>query len=61
MSARTSTPCPSCLSDELVGIAVNLAGRPTSFRWCANCEWKGWERDGETLPLASVLGMVGGR
>jgi hypothetical protein len=28
------------------------------FSSCNACEWKGWQREGETLPLSSVLGLV---
>jgi hypothetical protein len=38
-----------------------LAGSPVSFTSCSNCEWKGWEREGQKLPLGSVLGLVSDR
>jgi hypothetical protein len=37
---------------------MTVAGLPTSFTTCSVCEWRGWERDGETLPLVSVLELV---
>jgi hypothetical protein len=37
---------------------MTLAGLPISFTTCSVCEWRGWERDGENLPLVSVLELV---
>ncbi|HXF57383.1 MAG TPA: hypothetical protein VNO34_07405 [Actinomycetota bacterium] len=42
-------------------MTLSLAGSPASFTACSVCEWRGWERDGETLPLQSVLSLVGSR
>lgn len=38
-----------------------LAGMPTSFTTCSVCEWRGWERAGENLPLVSVLELASTR
>jgi hypothetical protein len=38
-----------------------LAGSLVSFTSCSNCEWKGWEREGQKLPLGSVLDLVSDR
>ena len=40
---------------------MTLAGEPVLFTSCNHCEWKGWQRQGETLPLSSVLGLVAQR
>jgi hypothetical protein len=50
--------CPSCGSDETLQVMMMLAGSPASFTTCSVCEWRGWERDGESLPLVSVLQLV---
>lgn len=42
-------------------LSMTLAGSPVQFTTCAVCEWKGWEREGETLPLGSVLAMASAR
>jgi hypothetical protein len=56
-----STPCPSCGSAETLRVEIALAASPVSFTSCSTCEWKGWERGGESLPLGSVLGLVATR
>jgi hypothetical protein len=38
-----------------------LAGTSVSFTSCSSCEWKGWEREGESLPLGHVLDLVANR
>ena len=42
-------------------MTLTLAGSPATFTMCNLCEWKAWERDGEKLPLGSVLGLVSTR
>jgi len=37
---------------------MTLAGCPASFTMCNSCEWKAWEREGERLPLGSVLTLA---
>jgi len=39
-------------------VTMTLAGSPASFTSCPVCEWKGWEREGENLPLGAVLSLV---
>jgi hypothetical protein len=56
--SRSFTECPSCGSAETLQVFMTLAGAPTSFTTCAECEWRGWERSGERLPLNSVLELV---
>ncbi|HEX9235616.1 MAG TPA: hypothetical protein VF972_05005 [Actinomycetota bacterium] len=50
--------CPSCGSQETLRVTMTLAGSPASFTSCPVCEWKGWEREGENLPLGAVLSLV---
>jgi hypothetical protein len=55
---RSSIPCPSCGSAETLQVTMMLSGSQVSFTLCSACEWKGWERDGELIPLDSVLDIV---
>jgi hypothetical protein len=56
--SRTSTECPSCGSAETLQVYMTVAGAPTSFTTCTECEWRGWKRGGELLPLTSLLELV---
>jgi C4-type Zn-finger protein len=61
-SAMTKKPeCPSCGSLETLQVTMTLAGLPSSFTTCSVCEWRGWERAGEKLPLGSILDLVSTR
>ena len=40
---------------------MTVSGAPMCFSSCPACEWKGWEREGENVPLGSVLAMVSKR
>jgi len=60
-SRRRHKPCPGCGSRETLKVTLTLAGSPTTFTMCNMCEWKAWERDGEKLPLGSVLSLVSAR
>ena len=42
-------------------MTMTLAGETTHFTSCPACEWKGWERDGQLVPLGSVLSLVATR
>jgi hypothetical protein len=55
---RSPDDCPSCGSQQMIKVALTLAGFPSSFTMCNVCEWKAWRREGETLPLGSVLTLV---
>ena len=46
---------------ETMRVSMTLGGSPTSFTTCSVCEWKGWQRGGEDLPLGSVLQLVSAR
>ena len=53
--------CPSCGSRETLRLTMTLSGSPLSFTSCPVCEWKGWEREGENVPLGSVLSLASKR
>ena len=50
-----SGTCPSCRQGDLITISLNVSGRDLTFATCHLCEAKWWQRDGEDVPLASVL------
>jgi DNA polymerase III alpha subunit (gram-positive type) len=50
--------CPSCGQGDLIGITMNVSGSDLSFTTCHMCEAKWWYRDGEAVPLTSVIGDV---
>jgi DNA polymerase III alpha subunit (gram-positive type) len=50
--------CPTCGSDDLITISMSVSGRDLAFTTCHVCETKWWHRDGESVPLQSVIGMV---
>jgi hypothetical protein len=37
---------------------MTVAGRELAFSTCHLCEAKWWYRDGEVVPLQSVIGLV---
>ncbi len=50
--------CPNCRGGDLITITMTVGGRDLSFRTCHFCEAKWWFRDGEEVPLQSVIGLV---
>jgi DNA polymerase III alpha subunit (gram-positive type) len=50
--------CPSCNQGDLISITMNVSGSDLSFTTCHMCEAKWWYRDGEAVPLQSVIGNV---
>jgi DNA polymerase III alpha subunit (gram-positive type) len=50
--------CPSCHAGDLIKISMAVGGRDLAFSTCHHCEAKWWYRDGEEVPLASVIGLV---
>ncbi len=50
--------CPNCRSGDLISITMSVAGRDLQFTTCHLCEAKWWQRDGEEVPLQSVIGLV---
>lgn len=53
-----SGTCPQCRAGDLIAISMSVGGRELSFSTCHNCEAKWWYRDGDEVPLASVIGLV---
>lgn len=50
--------CPTCEQGELISISIAVSGTDLSFTTCHMCEAKWWYRDGESVPLRSVIGSV---
>jgi DNA polymerase III alpha subunit (gram-positive type) len=50
--------CPNCRQGDLITITMTVGVRDLSFRTCHFCEAKWWFRDGEEVPLRSVIGLV---
>jgi DNA polymerase III alpha subunit (gram-positive type) len=58
MNDKTSGTCPVCSQGDLISITMNVSGSDLSFTTCHLCEAKWWYRDGEAVPLRSVIGNV---
>ena len=54
----SSSNCPSCGGHDVLSVGMTLVGSALAFAFCVFCEWKGWEHEGESLPLSSVLNLV---
>jgi hypothetical protein len=52
--------CPACKQGELISIEMLVSERDLTFTTCHLCEAKWWYRDGEEVPLQSVIGTVVG-
>jgi hypothetical protein len=50
--------CPVCHQGDLITITMNVSANDLSFTTCHMCESKWWYRDGESVPLRSVIGSV---
>jgi hypothetical protein len=50
--------CPTCQQGELITITMAVNGADLNFTTCHMCEAKWWYRDGEAVPLNSVIGDV---
>ncbi len=57
---RLEGTCPLCQTGDLITISMTVSGSDLSFTTCHMCEAKWWYRDGETVPLQSVIGLVVG-
>ena len=51
--------CPACRASELITIAMTVGSAELAFSTCHQCEARWWFRDGEQVPLSSVIGLVG--
>jgi DNA polymerase III alpha subunit (gram-positive type) len=58
MAKIPTITCPECGAGDLITISMTAGDRELSFRTCHMCEAKWWFKDGELVPLASVLGVV---
>ncbi|HEX6331565.1 MAG TPA: hypothetical protein VF129_09815 [Actinomycetota bacterium] len=50
--------CPVCSQGDLISITMNVGGNDLAFTTCHMCEAKWWYRNGEPMPLQSVIGNV---
>jgi len=50
--------CPVCHQGDLITISMSVSANELSFTTCHMCEAKWWYRDGESVPLRSVIGSV---
>jgi hypothetical protein len=50
--------CPTCKQGDLITISMTLSDRDLTFTTCHMCEAKWWERDGDLVPLTSVIDLV---
>ncbi len=57
MAKREGT-CPSCRQGDVITISMVVGGGELTFATCHLCEAKWWYRDGEEVPLNSVIGLV---
>ena len=55
--SKTSN-CPECHQGDVISISMNVSGRDLSFSTCHACEAKWWHRDGQEVPLNSVIAQV---
>jgi DNA polymerase III alpha subunit (gram-positive type) len=58
MTASTNLSCPECRGGDLITIGMQAGGNDLSFTTCHMCEAKWWYKDGQLVPLASVIGVV---
>jgi hypothetical protein len=60
--SSVGTSCPSCRSKEIMTVRLALGeGTPLAFDFCTRCEWRGWDAEGQNLPLSSILGLAARR
>jgi hypothetical protein len=41
-----------------MNVGMTVVESAVAFSFCTSCEWKGWEHEGRTLTLSSVLGLA---
>jgi hypothetical protein len=58
MNGQREGTCPVCHQGELISITMSVSGSDLSFTTCHMCEAKWWYRDGESVPLRSVVDGV---
>jgi len=50
--------CPNCKQGDLITISMAVSERGLTFTTCHMCEAKWWFRDGDLVPLSSVIDVV---
>jgi methyl coenzyme M reductase subunit C len=50
--------CPNCRQGDLITIEMSVGERDITFTTCHSCESKWWLREGEVVPLTSVIDLV---
>jgi len=50
--------CPNCKQGDLITISMAVSERDLTFTTCHMCEAKWWFRDGDLVPLSSVIDVV---
>ena len=50
--------CPNCRQGDLIAISMSVSERDLTFSTCHLCEAKWWFREGELVPLSSVIDLV---
>jgi DNA polymerase III alpha subunit (gram-positive type) len=58
MDEKLEGGCPVCYQGDLISITMNVSGSDLAFTTCHMCEAKWWYREGEAVPLTSVIGDV---
>ncbi len=58
MGDKLEGTCPACQQGDLITITMVVNDADLSFTTCHLCEAKWWYRDGEQVPLGSVIGVV---
>jgi hypothetical protein len=56
--AETHGTCPECKQGDLITISMSVSERDLTFSTCHMCESKWWFREGELVPLTSVIDLV---
>lgn len=60
-ATKTKAPCATCGSDEILSLSMVVGESDLRFTCCVTCESRVWEREGHSIPLDSVLGIVSSR
>jgi hypothetical protein len=54
--------CPKCSCRNLTSIRIRLAPEEERmFASCHGCEWKGWFKEDDAVPLQDVLSLAAQR
>ena len=60
-TSATNARCPTCGSNEVLTLSMLVGESDLQFTCCTTCEHRWWEREGSSIPLHSVLGLVSTR